>query len=64
MTKTSTSTNLVSSPNAQPSEKAGSGEAEQQDELFYNSIKSQLDQLVKNPSKETIDKILAYSKIK
>ena len=63
MTKTSTPTNLTSSPNKQFVEKAAT-EAEQQDELFYNSIKSQLDQLVKNPADETIDKILAYSKSK
>ena len=62
MTKTSTPTNLVSSPNSQPLERAV--EAEQQAELFYNSIKPQLDQLVKNPSDETISKILAYSKKK
>ncbi len=63
MTKTSTSTNLVSSPNVQPLQKAAA-EAEQQDELFYNSIKPQLDQLVKNPSDETINKILAHSRNK
>ena len=63
MTKTSTSTNLVSSPSAQPSEKLAA-EAEQQDELFYNSIKPQLDKLVKNPMDETINKILAYSRNK
>ena len=63
MTKTSTSTNLVSSPSLQPTENLAA-EAEQQDELFYNSIKSQLDKLVKNPTDETIDKILAYSRNK
>ena len=36
MTKTSTPTNLVSSPNTQPLERAV--EAEQQDELFYNDL--------------------------
>ncbi|RZL30097.1 MAG: hypothetical protein EOP00_36915 [Pedobacter sp.] len=63
MTKTSTSTNLVSSPSTQPTEKAAA-EAEQQDELFYNSLKPQLDKLIKNPSDESISKILAYSKSK
>lgn len=63
MTKTSTSTNLVSSPKLQPSGSLAA-EAEQQDELFYNSIRSQLDKLVKDPADETISKILAYSKNK
>ncbi|TKC07927.1 hypothetical protein FA048_12235 [Pedobacter polaris] len=63
MTKTSTPNNLVSSPNTQPLEKVAV-EAEQQDELFYNSIKPQLNKLVKDPSEETIAKILAYSKSK
>lgn len=63
MIKTSTPNEIVSSPNAQ-SLKRSTGEAEQQDELFYNSIKSQLDKLVKDPSDETIEKILAYSKDK
>ena len=62
MTKTSTTTNLVSSPSS-PLE-VTMDSAEQQDELFYNSIKSQLDKLVKNPTDETIDKILAYSRNK
>ncbi|RZK57895.1 MAG: hypothetical protein EOO87_01690 [Pedobacter sp.] len=60
MTKTSTPTHLASSPNTQPVLPPVS-EAEQQDELFYNSIKVQLNELVKNPSDETINKILAYS---
>ena len=34
------------------------------DMSFYNSIKSQLNSLSKNPSDETIEKILAYSKSK
>jgi hypothetical protein len=63
MTKTSTPTNIVNFPNPQPLEKTVDV-AEQQDQMFYNSIKSQLDELVKNPSDETIEKILAYSKKK
>ena len=63
MTKTSTSTNLVNFPNALPAEKAVN-EADQQNEMFYNSIKPQLNQLVKNPSDETIEKILAYARKK
>ena len=61
MIKTSTPNDLVSSPSAQITQSATS-EAEQQDELFYNSIKSRLNELIKNPSDETIDRILAYSK--
>ena len=61
MTKTSTTNDLVSSPSAQVTQSATS-EAEQQDELFYSSIKSRLNELIKNPSDETIDRILAYSK--
>jgi len=63
MTKTSTSTNIVNSLNTQLVEKVAD-EADQQDELFYNSIKSKLDELVKNPSDEIINRILAYSKKK
>ena len=32
------------------------------DLMFYDSIKSQLEQLSRNPQEETIAKILAYSK--
>jgi len=32
--------------------------------LFYNSIRPQLDELIKSPSDETIKRILAYSKNK
>lgn len=63
MTKTSTSINLASSPISKPAEIA-MDTAEQQDELFYNSIKTQLNELVKDPSDETIARILAYAKKK
>jgi len=63
MTKTATPNHIVNFPDPQPAQKAVD-EAEQQDQMFYNSIKPQLDELVKNPSDETIDKILAYSKTK
>lgn len=63
MIKTSTSNEIVNSPNAKTIKNATS-EAEQKDELFYNSMKSQLNKLVKDPSDETIEKILAYSKDK
>ncbi len=62
MTKTSTPTNLVNVPESAPVDRP-TAEAEQ-DELFYNSLKPQLDELVLHPSDVTIDKILAYSRIK
>lgn len=37
---------------------------EGQDAMFYESIKSQLDTLNRDPSEESIAKILAYSRIK
>jgi len=64
MTKTSTSTSIVNTPISQPAENAAADEAEHQDMLFYNSIKTQLDELIKEPSDVTIKKILAYSKQK
>ena len=62
MTKTFTTKNSTSS---QPDliENAPDEEAEQHI-IFYNSIKPQLNKLVKNPSEETIEKILAYAKKK
>lgn len=62
MTKTSTPTHIVNFPKTTTEKTAEDGE--QQDELFYNSIKSQLNELVRNPSDETINKILAYAKKK
>jgi hypothetical protein len=63
MTKTSTSTNTANAPIANPVEKA-IDEADQADMLFYQSITPQLNELIKNPSDSTIEKILAYSKKK
>ncbi len=63
MVKTSTSLNSVNLPSQVPAEPAVE-QANQQDEMFYNSIKPQLDQLIKDPSNETIEKILAYAKMK
>lgn len=59
MIKTSTSHDSVNNTASQMSELA-----KNQDELFYNSIKSQLDKLIKEPSEESIQKILDYSKKK
>lgn len=63
MTKTATPTKIVNYQKSLQAEKA-IDEMEQQDQIFYNSIKPQLDELVKNPSDETINMILAYSKKK
>ncbi|RZL37529.1 MAG: hypothetical protein EOO96_04860 [Pedobacter sp.] len=63
MTKTSTPSNLSSSSNLQPVCPIAK-EKEQQEEIFYNSIKLQLNELVKSPSDETIEKILAYARKK
>ncbi|MDQ7948906.1 MAG: hypothetical protein REI78_15440 [Pedobacter sp.] len=63
MTKTSTPTHLTKLSGA-PVDEMTADESEQQDELFYQSIKPQLNELIKSPSDETIQKILAYSKQK
>lgn len=63
MVKTSTSLNSVNFSSPVPAEKAVEP-AKTQDEMFYDNIKPQLDQLVKDPSDETIEKILAYAKKK
>jgi hypothetical protein len=61
MTKTSTPNHTVNFQNAPAQEAVDEGE---QDALFYNSIKPQLNELIKDPSDETISKILAYNKKK
>ena len=63
MTKTATSLHSVNYPNQQPVE-ITTEQSKNQDDMFYNSIKPQLDELFKDPSDETIKKILAYSKKK
>lgn len=64
MTKTSTSLHTVNYPNQQSVETTTTAQAKNQDEMFYDSIKPQLDKLFKDPSDETIKKILAHSKKK
>lgn len=59
MVKTSTSLNSVNHPASQPIEVM-----KNQDELFYESIKPQLNELIKDPSDECIERILAYAKEK
>jgi hypothetical protein len=63
MTKTATPNHILNFTNPQPVQKTVD-EEEQQDLMFYNSIKPQLNELVKSPSDEIINKILAYSKTK
>lgn len=60
MVKTSTSTHSLNSCDA-TSQKPVQMPEQQQDEMFYESIKPQLDQLIREPSNETIEKILAYA---
>ncbi|RZK39500.1 MAG: hypothetical protein EOO90_18500 [Pedobacter sp.] len=59
MVKTSTSLKSVNFSSTVPAEPAVE-QANKQDDMFYTSIKPQLDLLIKNPSDETIEKILAY----
>ena len=63
MVKTSTSLNSVNFSSPVPAEKAVE-QAKTQDEMFYDNIKPQLDKLIKDPSDETIERILAYAKKK
>ncbi|TKC03753.1 hypothetical protein [Pedobacter frigoris] len=63
MIKTSTSVNKVNY--TQQNQEINPAEnVEALDLMFYDSIKPQLNRLTKNPSDETISKILAYSKAK
>lgn len=61
MTKTSTSNQFVNFTQ-NPTDVKAVDEPDQQDELFYNSLKPRLNALIKDPSDETISKILAYAK--
>ena len=63
MTKTSTTKNAITSNHSDLVDQT-IDEAEQQNIDFYNNIKPRLNKLVKNPSDETIEKILAYAKKK
>ncbi|TCC97978.1 hypothetical protein [Pedobacter psychroterrae] len=61
MIETSTSFNKLNYPQSKQ-ENMPAEDLESCDLVFYDTIKSQLDSLSKNPSDETISKILAYSK--
>ena len=62
MTKTATTQNAESLPCETMNEKIAA--ENEQNELFYHNLKPQLDKLLKNPSAETLEKILAYAKKK
>lgn len=59
MIKTSTSTNQFNYERSMVE-----SAIETSDLAFYQTLKPQLDALIRNPSEETISKILAYSKKK
>jgi len=61
MTETSTSVNKLNYERSKQ-ENMPAEDLDTCDLMFYNNIKSQLNSLSKNPSDETIEKILAYSK--
>lgn len=63
MIKTSTSPNPVNFTSPAPAEQAVE-QAKTVDEMFYDSIKPKLDQLIKDPSDETLEKIMAYARKK
>ncbi|KLT63616.1 hypothetical protein AB669_21115 [Pedobacter sp. BMA] len=64
MTKTSTSNTNVNLPNHPMFQHKTDIESDTEIDLFYDQIKSKLDRLAKNPSDETINKILTYSRSK
>lgn len=64
MTKTSTSKTNVNLPTQNMFQSTTDNESDAEIDLFYDQIKSKLDGLIKNPSDDTISRILAYSKTK
>lgn len=64
MIKTSTSVNKVNYAQQNQEETNPAEDVEAPDMMFYENIRPQLDRLSKNPSDETISKILAYSRAK
>ncbi|KQR68213.1 hypothetical protein [Pedobacter sp. Leaf176] len=64
MTKTSTSKTNVNLPTQNMFQSTIDNESDAEIDLFYDQIKSKLDVLIKNPSDDTINRILAYSNIK
>lgn len=64
MTKTSTSKTNVNLPTQNMFQSTTDNESDAEIDLFYDQIKGKLDRLIKNPSDDTINRILAYSKTK
>ncbi|MFC3560488.1 hypothetical protein [Pedobacter jamesrossensis] len=64
MTKTSTSKTNVNLPIQNMFQSTTDNESDAEIDLFYDQIKSKLDGLIKNPSDDTIKRILTYSKTK
>lgn len=60
MIKTSTPINNVNYEQSQSADETDEHIGDEQI-MFYKNIKSELNQLIKGPKDETIDKILAYS---
>jgi hypothetical protein len=63
MMETSTSVNKLNYEQSKQQEMLVE-DLEARDIVFYENIKTQLDGLKRNPSEETISKILAYSRAK
>lgn len=63
MMETSTSVNKLNYEQSKQQEMLVE-DLEAHDIVFYENIKTQLDGLKRNPSEETISKILAYSRAK
>ena len=64
MTKTSTSKTNVNLPTQNMFHSTTDNESDAEIDLFYDQIKGKLDRLIKNPSDDSINMILAYSKSK
>ncbi|WP_316735864.1 hypothetical protein [Pedobacter aquatilis] len=64
MTKTSTSLKSVNLPTQNMFHYNTDCESDAEIDLFYDQIKSKLDGLLQNPSDDSINRILAYSKKK
>ncbi len=61
MTKTSTPQQNVNASSAQLG--TGTEASDHETDLFYDQIKDKLNDLLREPSEETIENILAYSRL-
>lgn len=64
MTKTSTSKTSANLPLQNMFQSSTDNESDAEINLFYDQIKNKLDSLMKSPSDDVINNILAYSKTK